>query len=103
MKKISHLKVLIIGLKGLGFEITKNLLLSGINSLKLLDNNKCNLRDLGSICFISYNDLNKRRDEAFTFKLKELNENADLEIFKGNIYNINENFEFINLIIISKK
>ena len=35
MEKISQLNIFLIGLRGLGIEIAKNLVLSGINSLTL--------------------------------------------------------------------
>lgn len=45
-KKILSSKVLLINMQGLGAEVAKNLVLSGINSLTLLDSNDVQEDDL---------------------------------------------------------
>ena len=100
MEKISQLKIFIIGLRGIGIEIAKNLLLSGIQHLTILDENKSNIRDMGSNFYISINDLNIRRDEVCISKLKNLNENSSIDIYKGN--NIINDLENFNLVIITE-
>ena len=40
MKKLQNLKILIIGLRGLGIEIAKNLILAGPKEVKIYDPNK---------------------------------------------------------------
>ena len=45
-KKILSSKVLLINMQGLGAEVAKNLVLSGINSLTLLDSNDVHEDDL---------------------------------------------------------
>ena len=100
MKKICQLKILIIGLRGLGIEITKNLLLSGVNYIEIYDENKCDIKDMGSNFYISSNDINKRRDEACLSKLKELNEYAEILVYKGN--NIIKELINFNLVIVTE-
>ena len=48
MEKISQLNIFLIGFRGLGIEIAKNLVLSGINSLTLYDNIKFIISNIGS-------------------------------------------------------
>ena len=100
MEKISQLNIFLIGFRGLGIEIAKNLVLSGINSLTLYDNKKCIISDMGSNYFISKNDLDKRRDEVCSIKLKELNEYVEISVFNEN--DILNNLEDFNVVIISE-
>ena len=63
MEKIINLKILIIGLRGLGIEIAKNLVLAGPKQLTIYDENLCTINDLSSNFFINESDiLKKRRD-----------------------------------------
>ena len=100
MEKISELKIFLIGIRGLGIEIAKNLILSGIKSLTLFDDKECIISDMGSNFFISKNDLNKRRDEICSIKLKELNEYVEISVFNGN--EILNNLDNFNIVIISE-
>ena len=94
------IKSIIIGLRGIGIEITKNLLLSGVNFIEIYDENKCDIKDMGSNFYISNSDINKRRDEASISQLKDLNEYAQILIYRGNdIINDLTNF---NLVIITE-
>jgi ubiquitin-activating enzyme E1 len=64
MKKISQLKILIIGLRGLGIEIAKNIIVSGPKIVTIFDPNRVEINDLGSNFYLSESDLGKRRDES---------------------------------------
>ena len=100
MKKISELKIILIGLRGLGLEIAKNIILSGIKSLTLFDKQICNINDMGSNYFISQKDFGKRRDIVCIKQLSELNEYVELSIFDGK--NLIENLERFNIVIITE-
>ena len=82
MKKISHLKILIIGLRGLGIEIAKNIIVSGPQSVTIYDKNKVELNDLGSNFYLTENDIGKRRDESCINKLKKLNKYVQVNYLK---------------------
>ena len=100
MEKIVDLKILIIGLRGLGIEIAKNLMLSGPKELSISDKNICKINDLGSNFYISQNDINiKTREEACYKKLCLLNPYVNVTINDGNI---KDNINKYNLIIISE-
>lgn len=73
MLKMQNANVLIIGLKGLGIEIAKNIALAGVKSLCLYDPEPVELQDLSSQFFLSEADIGKPRDEASAEKLAELN------------------------------
>ena len=48
MKRLSKLKIIIFGLRGLGSEIAKNLILSGPKQVSLYDKNIVKINDLGN-------------------------------------------------------
>jgi ubiquitin-activating enzyme E1 len=88
MKKISQLKILIIGLRGLGIEIAKNIIVSGPKSVTIFDPNKIEISDLGSNFYLSKKDIGKRRDESCLNKLKKLNKYVQINFLKET--NIND-------------
>ena len=84
MKKILNMKILIIGLRGLGIEISKNIILSGIRKLTIFDDNICLINDLSSNFYISENDINiNRRDKSCLKKLCELNPYVEVSIIEN--------------------
>ena len=83
MKKILDLKVVVIGLRGLGIEISKNIILSGIKKITLFDDNLCSINDLSSNFFITEEDVNiNRRDKACLNKLSELNPYVEISLIE---------------------
>ena len=100
MEKIINLRILIIGLRGLGIEIAKNLILLGPKEVSISDPNICKINDLGANFFIKLNDVNiKTREESCLEKLSSLNKYVDVSIFKGNL---KENLNKFNIIIITE-
>ena len=94
MLKINHIKVIIIGLRGLGVEISKNIILTGVNEISIFDDNICAISDISSNFYISQKDVNeKRRDDACIESLRDLNREINInkfesfEILKKNIKN----------------
>ena len=85
MKKLSRLNIIIFGLKGLGIEIAKNIILTGPNKVLIYDYHISKINDLNSNFYLEEKDINnKRLDEAVLEKLKNLNDNVDVEIFDSN-------------------
>ena len=83
MKKILDLKIIVIGLRGLGIEISKNIILSGIKKITLFDDNLCSINDLSSNFFITEEDVNiNRRDKACLNKLSELNPYVEISLIE---------------------
>ena len=89
MEKISQLKILIIGLRGLGVEIAKDIIVSGPNKITIFDQNEVKIKDLGSNFDLSENDIGKRRDQACLEKLQKLNKYVKVDHIKD-INNLNE-------------
>lgn len=75
------LEVFLIGLRGLGVEVAKNLILAGPKRVVLFDDNITTIQDLGSNFYLKESDVGKnRRDKACLEKLKELNPRCEVEV-----------------------
>ncbi|RZB69845.1 Ubiquitin-activating enzyme E1 2 isoform A [Glycine soja] len=73
MRRLFASSVLVSGMQGLGVEIAKNLILAGVKSVTLHDEENVELWDLSSNFVFSENDVGKNRAEASVSKLQELN------------------------------
>ena len=83
MKKLSVMKILIMGMRGLGIETAKNIILSGPGQVDIYDPCPVRTNDLGSNFYISESDVFKRnRDEASLEKLSKLNPYVKVSILK---------------------
>ena len=83
MGKLVKFKILIVGLRGLGVETAKNIILSGPHSVDIYDPTKVTINDLTSNFYLTESDVNtKQRDEACLSKLSELNPYTKVSIFK---------------------
>ena len=83
MNKISQLNILILGMKGLGIEVAKNIALTGPNRIIIYDPDIIQLKDLGSNYYIKEENINKNRlDEICINPLSRLNPYIKVEILK---------------------
>ncbi|KAK2742901.1 E1 ubiquitin-activating protein [Myotisia sp. PD_48] len=73
MKRMGSSNVLIVGLRGLGVEIAKNIALAGVKSLALYDPNPATLSDLSSQFFLQPQDVGKPRADVTAPRVAELN------------------------------
>ncbi|TGZ82206.1 putative poly(A) RNA transport protein [Ascodesmis nigricans] len=87
MKRMSQSDVLIVGLKGLGVEIAKNICLAGVKSITLYDPAPVEIADLSTQFFLRADDVGQRRDEVTAPRLAELNNYTPVEIAKGDVFN----------------
>ncbi|KAL9107423.1 MAG: hypothetical protein Q9227_007707 [Pyrenula ochraceoflavens] len=83
MKRMSASNVLIIGLKGLGAEIAKNVALAGVKSLALCDPTPVSVSDLSAQFFLHPEDVGRPRDEVTTPRVSELNAYTPVTIHKS--------------------
>ena len=88
VNKLSKLKILIYGMRGVGIEVAKNIILSGPNEVTLYDKNKVFLQDLGSNFYLKKEDIGKRRDVSCFQRIKKLN-----NFVKINVLGMNDNSE----------
>ena len=82
MKKLSSMKVIIIGMRGLGVETAKNIILSGPGEVDIFDPSPVKINDLGSNFYLTEADINKKRDEACVEKLSRLNPYVNVSVLK---------------------
>lgn len=69
---LHHSKVLVIGCKALGAEVAKNLVLSGVHALGLVDDEVVATADLGAQFLLSEADVGRNRAGATAHRLKEM-------------------------------
>ncbi|CDO95999.1 unnamed protein product [Kluyveromyces dobzhanskii CBS 2104] len=83
MLKMQHSSVLIIGMKGLGVEIAKNVVLAGVKSLTLYDPAVVELQDLSTQFFLTEQDIGQARDRVTRDRLAELNSYVPVKVLDG--------------------
>lgn len=81
MKNLSALRVLIIGLRGVGVETAKNLILAGPKAVTLVDNHITEIADLGANFYLKEEHVGKlSRAQACVKSLAELNPYVEVNI-----------------------
>ncbi|OQE27768.1 hypothetical protein PENSTE_c004G02301 [Penicillium steckii] len=83
MKRMGSSNVLVVGLKGLGVEIAKNIALAGVKSLTLHDPAPVAISDLSSQFFLQQQDVGKPRAEVTAPRVAELNSYVPVTIHEG--------------------
>ena len=86
MKRMGASNVLIVGLKGLGVEIAKNVALAGVKSLTLYDPAPATIADLSSQFFLHPEDVGKPRDQVTAPRVAELNAYTPVSTHKSASY-----------------
>lgn len=81
MKKMATSNILISGLKGLGVEIAKNVVLGGVKSVTLHDSGNVEMSDLSSQFFLQAEDIGKNRAEVPLSRISELNSYVNMSVF----------------------
>uniref|UniRef100_A0A672PUU7 E1 ubiquitin-activating enzyme n=1 Tax=Sinocyclocheilus grahami TaxID=75366 RepID=A0A672PUU7_SINGR len=87
MKRMQSSNVLISGLRGLGVEIAKNVILGGVKSVTLHDQGVAEWKDLSSQFYLREEDLGKNRAEVSQPRLAELNSYVPVTAFTGTLTN----------------
>ncbi|KAK8921758.1 Ubiquitin-activating enzyme E1 1 [Platanthera zijinensis] len=79
MRRLFASNVLVSGLNGLGAEIAKNIVLAGVKSVTLHDEEDVQMWDLSSNFFFSEDDIGKNRALACVQKLQDLNSGVTIQ------------------------
>uniref|UniRef100_A0AAF5PSR5 THIF-type NAD/FAD binding fold domain-containing protein n=2 Tax=Wuchereria bancrofti TaxID=6293 RepID=A0AAF5PSR5_WUCBA len=97
--------VLVAGLSGCGSEVSKNLMLTGLKSLTLLDNKTICADDYCSQFLLQRGSEGKNRAEASRQKCQLLNPNVELHVDTGDISEKDEKFftNFDLIILVDQK
>jgi ubiquitin-activating enzyme E1 len=100
MGKLIKMKILIVGLRGLGVETAKNTILAGPHEVQLCDKELVSINDLAGNFYLTEADVGKkRRDEACVSQLAELNPYVHVSVMKGTLL---ENVTKFNVIVITE-
>ena len=83
MKRMGSSNVLVVGLRGLGVEIAKNIALAGVKSLTLFDPKPAALQDLSSQFFLHPEDVGKPRGDVTAPRVSELNPYTPVGVHQG--------------------
>ncbi|KAK9467961.1 hypothetical protein V1512DRAFT_236239 [Lipomyces arxii] len=83
MKRMNASNILIVGLKGLGVEIAKNVTLAGVKSITLYDPAPTKIEDLSSQFFLRESDVGTPRAVATAPRLAELNQYVPVSVLDG--------------------
>jgi ubiquitin-activating enzyme E1 len=85
MRRMGNSNVLIIGLRGLGVEIAKNVVLAGVKSVTLYDPAPVVKSDLATQFFLREEDIGLPRDQASRPRLAELNQYVPVSVHEGEL------------------
>ena len=83
MRRMAGATVLIVGLKGLGVEIAKNVVLSGVKSVTLHDDAPVQIADLSAQFFLAESDVGCGRAAVTAPRLAELNQYVPVNVHAG--------------------
>jgi ubiquitin-activating enzyme E1 len=78
-------QILLVGMGGLGIEIAKNLVLTGVKALTICDDDLVKISDLSSNFFLREDMIGRPRASSCYSPLKELNERVHLSVHTGPI------------------
>jgi len=85
MRRMAKSDVLISGLRGLGVEVAKNVILGGVKSVTLHDDSPCVLEDLSSQFYLSEASVGRNRADASLDALSELNSYVPVKSYTGEL------------------
>lgn len=84
-KRIRAARVLLCGLNGLGAEVAKNIILSGVKSITLLDHHSVTEADFCSQFLAPQSSLDQNRAEASLIRAQALNPMVEITVNKENV------------------
>lgn len=85
MKRMGASNVLISGMKGLGVEVAKNIILAGVKSVTIHDTEPCSIEDLSSQYYLSEKNIGTNRAKVSLENLIELNAYVPVSIHDGDL------------------
>lgn len=83
MRRMQATNLLLVGMRGLGIEISKNLALAGVKSLTLHDPEAISITDLSSQFYFTETDVGQNRAEISMKHLRDLNPYVNIKVHAG--------------------
>eukprot|EP00008_Paramoeba_atlantica_P004572 CAMPEP_0201488738 /NCGR_PEP_ID=MMETSP0151_2-20130828/19350_1 /ASSEMBLY_ACC=CAM_ASM_000257 /TAXON_ID=200890 /ORGANISM="Paramoeba atlantica, Strain 621/1 / CCAP 1560/9" /LENGTH=1033 /DNA_ID=CAMNT_0047874091 /DNA_START=110 /DNA_END=3211 /DNA_ORIENTATION=+ len=100
--KMKNYRILLLGLKGLGIEVAKNLLLTGVKSLCIADDAPVSIADLSSNFYLNPSDVGKSRADASLGSLRELNERVHLKVVGGDVLEGGDGVKNFDIVVLTE-
>ena len=99
-KRLRASRVLVAGIKGLGCEVVKNLVLAGINSLTMIDHENLTKEDTDSQFLAPRDKIGSNRAEASLDRVRQLNPGVEVKVDTSNLDSkdasfFTENFDLV--------
>jgi len=91
-KRLRASRVLVAGIKGLGCEVVKNLVLAGINSLTMIDHENLTKEDGDSQFLAPRDKVGSNRAEASLERVRQLNPGVEIKVDTSHLDSKNANF-----------
>lgn len=85
MRQMSASNVLVSGMRGLGVELAKDVVLAGVKSVTIHDSQKVSVSDLTSQFFLRESDVGKNRAEVTNPRMAELNTYVPVTAYTGEL------------------
>eukprot|EP00343_Euplotes_focardii_P012921 CAMPEP_0205833078 /NCGR_PEP_ID=MMETSP0206-20130828/48682_1 /ASSEMBLY_ACC=CAM_ASM_000279 /TAXON_ID=36767 /ORGANISM="Euplotes focardii, Strain TN1" /LENGTH=1012 /DNA_ID=CAMNT_0053139147 /DNA_START=84 /DNA_END=3122 /DNA_ORIENTATION=+ len=96
MGKLIKMNILIVGVRGLGVEVAKNLALAGPKRVDIYDPTQVELRDLGANFYLNEGHIGTTsRAEASIAQLRELNPYVKVDVVTGDLTEIVNNYDVV--------
>jgi ubiquitin-activating enzyme E1 len=96
MQKMNQSTILISGMSGLGVEIAKCVILSGVKSVTLHDTKNLDINDMSSNYYASFKDIGKKKVDVVKDKLSKLNPYVTVESYTDDLsFNFVKNYNTI--------
>jgi adenylyltransferase/sulfurtransferase len=87
-KILKNSKVLVIGCGALGNEIVKNLAMTGVGHIYVVDMDKVELTNLTRSVLFRKEDIGKSKSETICRRAKEINDEIGIKYFDGNVFEL---------------
>lgn len=91
-QRLRKTRILVVGATGLAAELCKNIVLAGIGTLTLMDDQLVSVADLSAQFFLGSSDLGFNRAQASIEKIQQLNPNVKVTSNTQNVLDQPENF-----------
>lgn len=85
MRRMANSNVLVVGQRGLGCEIAKNVALAGVKSITLYDPAPVEIQDLSTQFFLRPEDVGKPRAQVSAPRIAELNSYVPIRVLEGSL------------------
>ncbi|KAG9402407.1 E1 ubiquitin-activating protein [Aphanomyces cochlioides] len=77
------MKVLVVGLRGLGVDVVRNLMCHGVNAIAILDDDCLREDDIASSTFFDISDVGRKKSVVVKARLAHLNAATRLSTLSG--------------------